>query len=86
MYNNPDTYVLYPSETAIDLTDFNQLLKNSTKNVKHEIKDNSLEVNNNNKQFFHVIIIDGTWAQASGIYYTNSELHKLKQVNYLLFL
>jgi len=27
-----------------------------------------------------VILIDGTWAQASGIYYTNYDLHKLKQI------
>ncbi len=58
------------------------MLKNSSKNINHERNEYKLDKSNdNNKQFFHVIIIDGTWAQASGIYYTTLELQKLKQVN-----
>ena len=34
----------------------------------------------NDENLFHVIIIDGTWAQASGIYFTNKILQDLKQV------
>lgn len=37
------------------------------------------------ENIFDVIIIDGTWAQASGIYWTNEILQKLKQVNLIAF-
>ncbi len=62
--------VLYPSETAISLHDFGQLIE-----ANEQIKNKTVE-----ESTFHVIIIDGTWSQASGIYYTNLELHSLKQV------
>jgi hypothetical protein len=71
---------LYPSDTAIDLTEFNHLLKNSSKSVRNEGADEKTINSSNNQKFFHIIIIDGTWAQASGIYYTNLELQNLKQV------
>jgi len=41
-------------------------------------QDKSNEENDEN--LFHIIIIDGTWAQASGIYFTNTILQSLKQV------
>ena len=40
-------------------------------------KFNSLETKHNR---LHIIIIDGTWQQASGIYHTNPDLQRLKQV------
>lgn len=71
VYKNENTYVLYPSETAINLEQFRNLINQS------ETKTQELE---NNSNTFHVILIDGTWAQASGIFYTNLDLHNLKQV------
>ena len=74
VYENPNTFVLYPSETAISLNEFRSIIEESEANAVN------VGSNSDNDNIFHVILIDGTWSQASGIYYTNLELHKLKQV------
>lgn len=77
VYKNENTYVLYPSDSSLPLKDFRDLIDKSSTN-HHQ--DNSINTTDQSEQF-HVILIDGTWAQASGIYYTNDEIQKLKQVN-----
>jgi DTW domain-containing protein YfiP len=79
VYSNPNTYVLYPSQTAISLQEFRDLIDNKEK--EEHTPNNGLDETTTDERMFHVILIDGTWAQASGIYYTNYDLHKLKQVN-----
>lgn len=79
MYNNENTYVLFPSPTAISLDEFQRLIddKSNTDSISEESSTKS-------DPTFHVIIIDGTWSQASGIYYTNHQIQSLKQVCLLL--
>lgn len=40
---------------------------------------NSLSAPNNTN--FHIVLLDGTWLLAKGLYFKNTYLHKLKQVN-----
>ena len=68
---------MYPSETAISLNEFRTIIEESEAKSLNKISDSD------NDNIFHVILIDGTWSQASGIYYTNLQLHKLKQVIFL---
>ncbi|CAF0728337.1 unnamed protein product [Brachionus calyciflorus] len=75
VYNNENTYVLYPSEDSINLEQFRNLV-----NINENRLITDKEVLVNDETIFHVILIDGTWPQASGIFYTNKQLHKLKQI------
>ncbi len=77
VYNNKNTVVLYPSETSVSLDDFSLLIDSKKKEINNDEIEN---LEKNNQEMFHVIVIDGTWPQASGIYFTNLELQKLKQV------
>ncbi|RNA05560.1 DTW domain-containing 2 [Brachionus plicatilis] len=75
VYNNENSYVIFPSESAINLEEFRQLVNSNEKKLGEynpEFVDD--------EKIFHVILIDGTWSQASGIFYTNHDLHKLKQI------
>lgn len=76
VYNNENTYVIFPSESAINLQEFRQLVNLNEKNLS----ENNPEQEIDDRKIFHVILIDGTWPQASGIFYTNHNLHGLKQV------
>lgn len=76
VYENPNTVVLYPSETAITLDQYRDII--DTKPTEPTKEGSSSSQTDN--RMFHVILIDGTWDQASGIYHTNYDLHKLKQV------
>lgn len=69
VYKSSNTVVLYPSRTSISLDEYRTLIDDQSKSNTN-VDDNP----------FHVILIDGTWAQASGIYFTNDILQKLKQV------
>lgn len=80
VYNNTDTYVLYPSDTSIDITDFRNLINDSSIKNQQKNSNETGQPNQDISNIFHLILIDGTWAQASGIYYTNKDLHKLKQI------
>lgn len=73
VYNSSNTVVLYPSPTSISLNEYRTMIDSTA------MTQNDQEFNQNS---FHVIVIDGTWAQASGIYHTNAILQKLKQVNF----
>jgi DTW domain-containing protein YfiP len=72
--------VLFPSQNAIELEDFAEMIR------KSENSENITEPNREKRSslIFHVIVIDGTWNQASGIYYTNKELQTMKQVSFHL--
>lgn len=76
VYQNINTFVLYPSPTSITLEEFRKLiedkekLKNASNNENQTIEDRT----------FHIILIDGTWDQASGIYWNNEILQELKQI------
>jgi DTW domain-containing protein YfiP len=80
VYNNENTFVLFPSQTAVELENFATMIRDS----EHSTAVNELlpNRNKNNSLIFHVIVIDGTWSQASGIYYTNKELQSMKQVRF----
>jgi DTW domain-containing protein YfiP len=65
VYNSSNTVVLYPSTTSISLNEYRTMIDSSA------MTQNDQEFNQNS---FHVIVIDGTWAQASGIYHTNAIL------------
>ncbi|XP_013183868.2 tRNA-uridine aminocarboxypropyltransferase 2 [Amyelois transitella] len=58
--NQPNTLLLYPSKTAVDIK--------------------CLE---NNLESYNLILIDGTWPQAKGIYASSPSLHNIKQVKLL---
>jgi len=90
VYENPNTFVLYPSKTAISLEQFRTLIE---ENEKSNSRNDNLITNNDivtkkttDDRTFHVILIDGTWDQASGIYWNNLILQQLKQVLKKLFI
>jgi DTW domain-containing protein YfiP len=64
VYENEHTYVLYPTSKAIDL----------------ESLPAKLSSNEEKKSALHIIVLDGTWTQASSIFLNNPELKQLKQV------
>jgi hypothetical protein len=83
--------VLFPSQTAINLDEFREFILNkqneSTDSNQNQIenlitKDTNIKESEVNKSDtrFHVIVIDGTWSQASGIYYSNQHIQNLKTV------
>ncbi len=65
--------VLYPSPTAITLDQYRDIIDNKPTETENDSSKND-------DRIFNVILIDGTWDQASGIYHTNKDLQKLKQV------
>jgi DTW domain-containing protein YfiP len=73
VYSNPNSVVLYPSEESIPIDEYQKIILQKRQN-----NDQS----DANELYHHVIIIDGTWPQASGIYHTNEELRRLKQVKH----
>lgn len=81
VYNNENTFVIFPSETAINLQEFRQLVNINEKKIGEYKSEQEI----NDREIFHVILIDGTWPQASGIFYTNHDLHRLKQVTKQMF-
>ena len=79
VYNNKNTFVLYPTDTAISLNEFKDLVK-AEEDKTNTLNEQAEASAKKEADFFHAIIVDGTWSQASGIYWTNHELQKLKQV------
>ena len=64
---DPNTILMYPSEQADDLNDF--------------IKEHRVQEKVKQGQRFNLILLDGTWFQARGIYCRHLYLQKLKQVS-----
>jgi hypothetical protein len=82
VYGSENTYVFYPSDVAIGLNDFKRNIDETTKLTMMSNQENKY-IDQNNEVVFNIILLDGTWAQASGIYWTNTQLHNLKQVRTL---
>ena len=67
---------MFPSETATSIEAFQKLVKESKRSDSNQGQQSGAA----DADIFHVILIDGTWSQASGIYYTNPQIMGLKQV------
>lgn len=75
VYKSEKTFVLYPSDSSVGLNEFKNIIDASS---NQNVNESAPNVVNSNR--FNIILIDGTWPQASGIYWTNRDLHHLKQV------
>ena len=80
VYNSSNSYVLYPSSNSISLDEFKRTIISQNEEKENKVTTSDADYK---KDKFHVIVIDGTWPQASGIFFTNQQLHKLKQVTNL---
>ncbi|XP_067615281.1 tRNA-uridine aminocarboxypropyltransferase 2 [Eurosta solidaginis] len=64
---SPNALLLYPSTDSVPI-----------ENVKSKIAQN--EINSVEKSAFILVLIDGTWPQAKGIYASSPILHRMRQV------
>lgn len=65
---SPNTILLYPGPDAVDLSEVSLL-------------DCGSASEGGNYQSYNVIILDGTWAQARGLYHQNEMLHWPRKVS-----
>ena len=80
VYENEGTFLLFPSANSINLDEFVNLIKKKEDSATAQATTNGTP--SSSFKSFNVIVIDGTWDQASGIYHVNKELHALKQVGF----
>lgn len=73
---DPLTLLMFPGPRAVDLTDFIENLRSDTNCGGYECSE---------ARPFNLILLDGTWDQAKGLYHKNKFLHGLKQVSSLAF-
>ncbi|KAK7116439.1 hypothetical protein V1264_002119 [Littorina saxatilis] len=68
VFQNPNTLLLYPGPGAVDLCQLPGVDKSQKSEVLHR------------PQGYNLVILDGTWAQAKGLYCQNDALKRLQKV------
>lgn len=79
VFKSDKTFLVYPSEHSISLNQLGDLIKKTEENIS-KIGESKSITNGDDDEFFHAIILDGTWHHAESIFYRNLDLQKLKQV------
>lgn len=74
VFSSPKTLLLYPGSDAIDLSDV-------TATQRYPRSQPCLRNGCSGGCGFNVVILDGTWAQARGMYYQNEVLQRLRKVS-----
>ena len=73
VFKDPQTLLMFPGPNAVDLADFVKRSQCSGgDNGAGEFCDTGVPYN--------LVLLDGTWPQAKGIYCQNASLHSLTQV------
>ena len=80
VFKSEKTFLVYPSEQSISLNELGDLIKKAEEKSPTD-KATANEPTDSSNDFFHAIILDGTWHHAESIFHRNLELQKLKQVS-----